>query len=38
MATALRGDAERALALATLVEHTATDDTLGSAVMHSGSH
>jgi DNA-binding CsgD family transcriptional regulator len=36
MATALRGDAERALALATLVEHTATDDTLGSAVMHSG--
>jgi DNA-binding CsgD family transcriptional regulator len=33
---ALRGDAERALALATLVEHAATEDTLGSAVMRSG--
>lgn len=33
---ALRGDAERALALATQVERTATKDTLGSAVMHSG--
>jgi DNA-binding CsgD family transcriptional regulator len=36
LTAALRGDAERGLALATQVEHTATEDTLGSAVMRSG--
>lgn len=36
LVAALRGDAERALTLATQVEHTATEDTLGSAVMRSG--
>lgn len=36
LTAALRGDAERALTLAKQVERTATEDTLGSAVMRSG--